>query len=181
MNLSANEIVAITGIIVAIIVTLYAGMLYIILSGKIQTLARSEVEKEKYRMGANMLVDIGFVYWGDYQISKNNKFLEHAIRLTERAYSDYGSYLDESDSKNELLVCQIKNNLAYYYAKRLKIEDGAKARQYAEDILAKSHNFETLKRQQMLDTYKYVQRQFPESQVDIHLEKNANSQIIVYP
>lgn len=173
MNLSANEIVAIIGIIVGIIITVYAGMVYMILLGKIQNAARSEVEKEKYRMGANMLVDIGFTHWGDYLISKNSQYLEHAIRLTERAYSDYGIHLDESDLKNDLLVCQIKNNLAYYYAERLKIEDGAKARQYAEDILAKSHKFETLKRNEMIDTYKYVQRQFPKSQVDIHLERGG--------
>ena len=181
MNLSANEIIAITGIIVGISITVYLGMAYKILSWKIKTLARLEIEKENHKMGAYMLMHVGYGHWEDYKISGDKRHLDEAIRLTERAYSLYGCHLDESDLENEFLICNIKNNLAYYYAEGQKIEDGAKARQYAEDILAKSHKFETSKRNHMIDTYKHVQRQFPKSQVDIHLEKNVNSQIIVYP
>jgi hypothetical protein len=173
MVLSISEIIAIIGIIAAIFVTVYAELVYVILSRKIKKVARLEVEKEKNRMGANMLVDMGFTYWGNYQISGNSKYLNDAIRITEAAYSNYGIHLDESDLKNELLVCQIKNNLAWYYAERGKEDDGAKARQYADDILDKSPKFETLRREEMIDTYKYVQKKFPEAEVAIHLGKKA--------
>ena len=170
MSLSFNEIVAIIGIII----TLYAGMVYTILSWKIKNLAKSEFKKEHHKMGAHMLTHIGFAHWGDYGISNDERHLDEAIRLTERAYSEYCCHLDESDLETERLICKIKNNLAYYYAKRLNSEDGAKARQYAEDILAKSHKFETSWRKEMIATYKYVQERFPEVEVDVYLGKNAN-------
>ena len=85
MNLSANEIVAIIGIIVGIFITVYAGMVYMILSGKIQNSARLEVEKGKQKLGALMLTHIGYAHWGDYIISTDDRHLEQAIALTERA------------------------------------------------------------------------------------------------
>ena len=181
MDLSVNEIIAIIGIILGVTIPVYTVMVYKILSWKIQNIARLETEKQNHKMGAQMLTHVGYGHWEDYIISEDNRHLDEAIRLTERAYSLYGCHLDESDLENEFLICKIKNNLAYYYAEGQKIEDGAKARQYAEDILAKSHKFETSKRNQMIDTYKHVQRQFPESQVAVHLEKNVNSRIITYP
>lgn len=166
-----KDLFNITWVVIVAAISLYGYIVYRFLSERIRGQARSEAENEKCKMGAHMLLEVGFIYWADYKISKNNEYLNLAIRITEKAYDDYGSHLD--DSENELLICNLKNNLAYYYAARtpIRLEDGVKARQYAKYILNESHEFEVSKRDEMINTYQYVQQRFPKSQVDIYLNK----------
>lgn len=171
MSLSSKEILGISLTIIAVAVALYNFLVYSILKHNIQTQAKSVVEQEKHKIGAYMHIDVGFAHWVDYEISDNKKFLELAIILTERGYNEYCSHLDESDSESEQLICQTKNNLAYYYAARRRLEDGAIARQYAEDILNKLHLFGKTKREEINNTYQYVQEQFPKSLIDTYLKK----------
>jgi len=169
LNLSFNELFGIALAVIAAVITLYVAMVYKLLSKTLRDEARSEAEKVMLKLGAKTLIYIGYVYWEDYVISREETYLKIAIDVTEDAYNDFAKYLEESEY--EYLICKLKNNLAYYYAARGRLEDGAKARQYAEYILDKSPKFDSSFKADIIDTYRYVQRRFPKSQLDIYLKK----------
>lgn len=83
---------------------------------------------------------------------------EQAIRLTEEAY-EYAQELDERDLKNQLLLGEIRNNLASYY-----VETGQKA-DIAQGLAAYIHNIShkfPKQRAAWEDTYRKVFEAFPE-------------------
>lgn len=169
--ISYKELLGIAGFIVAVItvvIMVYGAMLRRILSEALRNEARSEAKKIMLKLGTKTLIDIGYVYWKDYKISKKEEYLKLAISVTEQAYNDFARYLDESE--NELLICWLKNNLAYYYAMRGRLEDGVVARQYAEYLHDRLHKYHE-PRSEFLDTYRYVQQEYPKSQLDIYLKK----------
>ena len=84
--------------------------------------------------------------------------VEQAIRLTEEAYG-YAQELDERERKNQLLLGEIRNNLASYYAQTKKKADLAKG--FAEYIHKNSYKFPE-QRETWEDTYRKVFEAFPE-------------------
>lgn len=50
--------------------------------------------------------------------------LDQAIKATKQGYDDYATKLEkrDPDSDSEWLICWIKNNLAYYYAEKQRLE-----------------------------------------------------------
>ena len=167
-----NVILGILTIVLAVVGAIIAAfciIAYELLSKAVTVRARSESKEVMRKLGANLLINMGYIYWEDYKISRREEYLNMAIDVTEDAYNDFAKFLKEFT--NEDLICTLKNNLAYYYAERARIEDGVKARQYAEYILNKSHKYDSPFRDKIIDTYQYVQQRFPKSQLDIYLKK----------
>jgi len=117
-------------------------------------------ETEMHKASGRLYTNIGLSYWTDYKITKNKEYLKQAIYLTEKAYSFHGSKLDERLRTNELLICTMRNNLAYYLAERKRPEDKEVARRYAEYIRQKMPNYPEYK-ERWNDTYNFVLRQYP--------------------
>lgn len=125
-------------------------LVYYILRKLLEEKAGSAAKTEMTRSSAFLLNYVGYVYWRDYEASKQAQraqyeYLSRAIELTESAYCDYASLLSERE--NELLICEIKNNLASYLAERQefpqerKPEDKKIAQQFASYIYRRLSKF----------------------------------------
>lgn len=95
--------------------------------------------------------------------------LTRAIVVTENGYERYACLLEDimnkKDRDSELLICRIKNNLAYYYAERKKFEkheldDADMARQFADYVNARRDNYPNYSLSYWR-TYNFVNKQFP--------------------
>ena len=150
---------------------LVGAVAYKIITGTLERRLLSRVHELQYRTMATTKTHVGHTYWKNFKKFADITDLDLAIDLSEEAYKDYASHLNEKEPDNEKLICWIKNNLAYYYAERGKLEDGAKARRYAEYIFERSDKFESSFEADLNSTYKYVQRRFPKSRIDIYLKK----------
>lgn len=121
---------------------------------------RSAVNEERLRSMALSHMSSGYGWWRSYKETSEVAHREEAIRETEYAYSSYAIHLDEKEADNQLVICAIENNLAYYYAERQRPEDRDLAREYAEYIRKKipAHPHEKVTWE---DTYKFVLQQYP--------------------
>lgn len=117
-------------------------------------------EAERFRSMAGERIHSGYTYWLFYKNTNQFSFLEQAITETERAYSRYAVNLDEGERPNQLVICAIRNNLAYYYAERQRPEDKKLARDYAEYINNKISIFPE-SRETWEDTYNFVLERYP--------------------
>lgn len=118
-----------------------------------------------YRTMATTKAHVGYVYWNNYMKTKDRKDLDGAIDISERAYEDYASQLNEQEPDNEELICWIKNNLAYYLAERQKLKaalpgDDVLAQQFAKYVHDRIYKYPK-ERGTYTDTYRFVQKQFP--------------------
>lgn len=107
---------------------------------------------------------VGYLMWTQSVMMKDPKekakLLNAAIKRTERAYFDFACRLDESVPENELLICNIKNNLAYFYAEKHDPADKEIAREYANYIYKKSKKHPVFEAD-WVDTYKFVMLKYP--------------------
>lgn len=78
--------------------------------------------------------------------------------MIETAYSVYTVRLDER--KHERLICDVKNNLAYYYAKRGSPVDRKTAREFADYIEERISKYPDAK-ETWVDTVEFVRKQYP--------------------
>ncbi len=131
-----------------------------VLSINIQKQALSAAETEMLRSSASSFIHIGYNQWVLYKNKKNKIYLEQAIDATERAYKAYASKLNEHERENELIVCRIRNNLAYYYAEKQSPTDKKIARDYAKYIYERIQKFPEF-REDWEDTYNFVQIKYP--------------------
>jgi hypothetical protein len=95
--------------------------------------------------------------------------LERAIKVTDIGYDRYASQLEDlrnkMDRDSELLICRIKNNLAYYYAERQKIgaaksSDKTRAQEFIEYIYERMNKYPRENRIIWSDDRKFVIAQF---------------------
>lgn len=121
---------------------------------------RSADEAQRLRSTASIDIQAGYTYWLFYQNTGNTAFRESAIQRTERAYFRHAVNLDEEVRANQLVLCIIKNNLAYYYAERHRRKDRKISRDYAEYIYNKISIFPD-KRDTWEDTYNFVMSRYP--------------------
>ena len=109
---------------------------------------------------------IGYLMWTQYVMTKVPKeradLLNSAIKRTERAYFDFACKLDETVPENEVLICGIKNNLAYFYAQRQLPADKKIALEYANCIYRKSKKYPVCE-DDWVDTYNFVVSRYPDS------------------
>lgn len=93
--------------------------------------------------------------------------LDQAINITKRGYEEYATKLEKrkkQDSNREWLICEIKNNLAYYYAEKQKLwtvtpSDKALAQGFVKYIYEKIDKYPKNK-ESWVDTHNFVQKQF---------------------
>ncbi|MBA7561382.1 hypothetical protein ES708_03020 [subsurface metagenome] len=107
---------------------------------------------ESRRWRARLAINVGYNLWkmGD---------LKEAILWTKEAHDVHAHELDERELENELLLGQIRNNLASYFAQAKEERD--LARGYATYIHNIRHKFPT-ERETWEKTYKEVFEAFPD-------------------
>lgn len=103
-----------------------------------------------------LFTNIGYIYWMNYGITRDKKQLGDAIGITERAYERLRT-LDEKEPRNEVLKCEVMNNLGYYLAERKKPEDREFARECAEFIKKRIGKYPK-KRKSWQHTYDHIIR-----------------------
>lgn len=110
------------------------------------------------------LCETGYTFWRLYKRTNKDFYLKEAIVLTEMAYK-HASSLDERDPKYEKMMCDIMNNIGYYYAERARIEKGRiEDREFARDC-ARYIRDKILKypdqRAIWQETYDFIFEQYP--------------------
>lgn len=115
-----------------------------------KTSRRIMIESRKWR--ARLTLNMGYNLWkiGD---------LKEAIQWTKEAHGIHARELDEREPENELLLGQIRNNLASYYAQAGEERD--LARGYAAYIHGISDKYPA-ERETWEGTYKEVFDAFPD-------------------
>ena len=151
--------------VVAVGIGVIGYSIYLILSGRLQTESASASRLEAIKGSIRLFIHAGFVFWENYDNAKIKEVqhLEIAIGLTERALL-FHNQLPEKEARNkenERSLCLIKNNLAYYFALRKKVEDRDIAREYAEYIREQISKYAEEKAN-WLDTYDFVKQQYPD-------------------
>jgi len=144
---------------VAIAVLGYA--IYQIVAQRLRIYAEEEIGSERRRTTAQLYTYVGFLRSTDFESStpRNPGLLEDAIEATERAHI-YASELDQRDPKNERILGTVRNNLAWYLARRGRTQDRGRARGYAEYLHLRSGRFPE-EREEWEHTYKQVMRVYP--------------------
>lgn len=146
--------------IISIVIGVFAYLTYRYASSWIERRVKEVAETERHYSSAYILTTSGYVYWLDYTKTKDNEYLEKAINLTERAYSEHSSHLDIQERKNQRLICVIRNNLGYYLAERGKKEDREFACECAEYIRSKIIDFPEVKGR-FADTIAFIKQRYP--------------------
>lgn len=161
---------------IAIGVAIFGTLAYLMLRQTLQAQATAAAKTEMTRGCARLLNYIGYVYWIDYTAKKiPYEYLKQAIELTELAYTEHAKKLIEHE--NELLICSIKNNLAYYIAERQKFpkharpEDKKIAQEHATYIYSRLSKFPE-QREAWWDTCQHVLKQFALSEKDLQEVKS---------
>ena len=118
----------------------------------------------------NTKINFSCICWNNYRQAKDRGVLNEALEELNRAIDimmkacKSFSELNKKDQDNEVLICAVSNNLAYYLAERKKCGkavkgDGQlayKCAKYAYDKIVKYPE----DREAYADTYEFVQEQF---------------------
>lgn len=126
MVLEITDYTSLLQIILAIIAVVLGGGffgIYKILSYQLQKEAETKAHQTIKARIADLYGVIGYMYWRDYDITKDFQYLEESIEHTRFALEECQE-INEKD--NELLICRLKNNLASYIIYRKDNKDGDK-------------------------------------------------------
>ena len=150
--------------VVAITIAVLGYAIYRIVSRQLQRESASDARIEVTRGAARLYTHLGFIFWKHYESDRSETHdLELAITMTERAHA-YISELPEAvvkNRENDLLLCTIRNNIAYYLAERKLQEDKPLAREYSEYLRNKVKEYRE-NRTDWLDTCDFVDSQYPD-------------------
>jgi len=135
----------------AVAIAVLGAAVYRIVSQRLEAETGKRIADESKRWIAWLATSTGYCF---SEIGN----IEQAIRLTEGAH-EYAQELDERERKNQLLLGEIRNNLASYFVQAKKERD--LARGYAEYIHKKSHKFPK-QREAWEKTYNEVVEAFPD-------------------
>ena len=100
---------------------------YKILSSQIEESVRKRIEARYQMSQAHGRTSLGLMNWMLYKNSGQNPdkandkaeaYLEEAIRYTRIAYTLHAIELDKNDHRVERLICDIRNNWAYYASEK---------------------------------------------------------------
>lgn len=178
-----KDVLTIVLAVIAIGIALFSYLFYrlerVILENRIRESAmemRRVVDIEVHRASARSYIVTGYAYWLQSKkaveraaVEKGKKkkelaeeeacqYRNQAIDLTNHAWNWHASLLDDRERYNQRLICAIRNNLAYYLAERNQRDDLKLARNYAEYVRTKAHEF-PLQRDTWLETYDFVLKQ----------------------
>lgn len=137
--------------VAAIAIAVFGAVVYRVVSQRLERETGKQITNESKRWIVWLASLTGYKFW---EMDK----IDQAIKLTEEAY-EYAKELDESKPGNQLLLGEIRNNLASYYAQTKKKADLAKG--FAEYIHKNSYQFPE-QRETWEDTYRKVFEAFPE-------------------
>jgi len=158
-----KDILTIVLAVLAVGITVIGYGIYLILSERLKTESASTARIETQIGSIRLFIQSGFTFWRSYDNSRKRQkqYLEMAIELTEIALSYFSKLPDDEAGKreNDKLLCQIKNNLAYYYAERNRTADGDLAKEYVEYIHERLSKYSDL-REAWQDTYEFVHQQY---------------------
>ena len=92
---------------------------YKILSSQIEERVRKNTDMQYRLTMAYHRASFAFVFWRLYESAERQSptakvYLDVAIDYTRRAYDEHVADMNQDDSKVEQLICEIRNNLAYY-------------------------------------------------------------------
>lgn len=148
--------------VLAILVALIGYGVYQALSGRLKNESASISRVVMTRGSARLFTHLGYVFWGEYKQphKEDRQYLNVAIALTEHGLR-YMNELPEEERENEILLCTLKNNLAYYFADRKDPKDKELARDYVEYIRKRIQKYAT-HRTEWLDTCNFVKQQYPD-------------------
>ena len=135
----------------AILIAVSGVAVYRIVSDKLEKETGQRIAEESKRSIAWLAALVGNKFW-------DMKKKGEAIKVTEEAY-EYVKELDERDSKNQLLLGEIRNNLACYY-----VQTNQKAK-LAKGYAAYIHNISDRfpeKRETWEKTFEEVKEAFPD-------------------
>ena len=135
----------------AVAIAVLGAAVYVIVRQRLETETAKRITEETRRWISWLATSTG------YSFSEMGS-IEQAIRLTKEAHG-YAQELDEREPKNQLLIGEIRNNLASYFVQVNK--EGGLARGYAEYIHKKSHKFPK-QRETWERTYNEVVKAFPD-------------------
>ncbi len=96
---------------------------YKIVSSQIEAKVRRRIET-RYEMSlAHERTSLGFMNWMLYENSPKDSdmakgYLDEAIRHTRIAFEEHAIELDEKEHRAERLICDIRNNWAYYVSEK---------------------------------------------------------------
>lgn len=142
-------IIVLTAVMIVVAVAGFA--IYQIVSQRLKDEAERRITEETRRWIAWLATSTGYSFWKTGSI-------EEAIRLSKEAHG-YTEKLNEADPKNRLLIGDIRNNLASYFAEAK--QERELARGYASYIHKISHKFPK-RRETWEKTYKDVVEVFPD-------------------
>jgi len=96
---------------------------YKILSAQIEEKVRRNTDMQYRLTIAYHKASLAFVYWRLYANAEPRSptskiYLDVAIDQTRRAYEEHVANADQDDPSVEHLVCEIRNNLAFYISER---------------------------------------------------------------
>ena len=156
-----RDVLQIVLAVVAVAIAVLGYAIYQIVAQRLRIYAEEEIGSERRRTTAQLYTYVGFLRCTDFESStpRNPGLLEDAIEATERAHI-YASELDQRDPRNEQIVGTVRNNLAWYLARRGRIEDRGRAQGYAEYIHLRSGRFPE-EREEWEHTYREVMRVYP--------------------
>lgn len=143
-------VLTVAGIFIAII----GFVVYKLVTEMIKSEAEKKISDETRRGITRLAASTGYGFWKAGHI-------EEAIRLTEEVYDHYTQRLSEIEPENELLIAEIRNNLACYYALKKDMDKKDLAKGYAEYIHSISHKYPQ-HREAWERTYREVAQVFPE-------------------
>ena len=149
--------------VMAVGITVIGYGIYLILSERLKIESASTARVETQKGSIRLFIHSGFIFWESYDNSKKKEkqYLEMAIALTEIALRYFSNLPDNEGAsrENDKLLCQIKNNLAYYYAERKRAVDASLAKEYVEYLRERLSKYPEL-RELWQDTGEFVYQQY---------------------
>lgn len=147
-----------TLIIVLTVATVFIAVVGVVVYGMVTQRITTRIEKritdESRRWVTRLATHTGYSFW-----EAGHK--KEAIDLTRITHDEYSSKLPEKEPENELLIAEIRNNLACFYAEQKDKKNKDLAKGYAAYIHSISHKYPE-QRETWERTYHEVAEAFPE-------------------
>lgn len=167
---NVQTLATLMAVVVALIglgVTAFGITVYRLLANMIREEIVGTVEERFQRASAASFMAVGWALGRQYSETKASFLLDQAIDFTREAYYRHAKLLDEEKPGNEELICVLRNNWAWFLAKkaetrRLDDDETKLARQFADYIESRILKYPTHARD-WVETIQCVRRNIPQS------------------
>jgi len=133
---------------------------YFLLRTTLNQYLSEEISDRFYRAIVRGHINQAYFLWQQFQHTREEFLLEHAINVNRQAY-DQAQSLKEERPDNELILCSIRNNLGYYLATKREptSDDMLEARSLADYLETKVNSYPE-EGIDWRDTIAYIRRRF---------------------